>query len=602
MARSNKLFKDINVSNKVSRNGFDLSHNVKFTAKCGELLPLFHRTVMPGDSFRISLDSFTRTAPVQTAAFTRIHEYFDFFFVPYRLLGKSIPHILAQDTSNPVSATSASVNKSVGQSVVYTSLSNLRTSTLPTNMGLSVNEFGFRRFMLTTKLLNHLGYCWLDDEFADRYISGTASSSDYTRYSINSAVTLLPLAAYQKIYYDYYRNTQWEEQVPYNYNFDYLSDVGIFSFPSSTNLNYWNNPTLFDLRYANYPKDLFFGLLPDSQFGDSASVDVDVSALVSNVAQVKDSDGNVVGVGQKLDTINNEGYLLKNSAYTSEASGNLSSGELIVNLQNAITNLQGKFDILEFRKARFVQKYKEIIGTGSKTYKSIIQKIFNVDVPDTLTDECLFLGGHSQVINISEVENTNLADGNLATQAGKGIGNGKSSLIEFEAKEYGVIMCIYHATPEIDFMLNSFHFDVTKTSVDDYANPIFDKLGLQEFPVYYLDNTSSNNVSQTPLNAWTTRYFDYKTSVDLILGDFRNSLRDWVAPLTPQYLFEYDGTNEQRPGIVLDYRFFKVNPSILNSIFGVNVNDKINTDQLRVSTHFEIHAVRNLDYLGIPNT
>ena len=36
---------------------------------------------------------------------------------------------------------------------------------------------------------------------------------------------------------------------------------------------YWKNNTMFDLEYCNWNKDIFMGVLPDSQFGDVASID-----------------------------------------------------------------------------------------------------------------------------------------------------------------------------------------------------------------------------------------------------------------------------------------------------------------------------------------
>ena len=581
----NKIFKDLDLKNQVSRNGFDLSSNVKFTAKCGELLPIYHRTVMPGDSFKISLESFTRTSPMQTSAFTKIKEYFDIFFVPYRVLGKQIPHILAQDKDNPTQATSSTSNNVIGTQLPRIQLNSLRGVSAPNlyvagRIGKKTNEFGYYRSILSSKLLNHLGYCWQSTNTA-KIVSGISGSlNDLTQndtYSNNNFVSLLPLAAYQKIYYDYFRNTQWEDNVPYNYNFDYISSVGIFSLPGE-NLPYWNNPTLFDLRYANYPKDLFFGLIPDSQYGDTASVEVDGFTNTNSSANVIDNDSQIVG------DINIDSFV----------------GELKVNLENYTKTLKGQFDILEFRKARMLQRYREILGTGKKTYSSIIEKIFNVQIPETLSDECIYLGGHTQFINVNDVDNTNLTEPDSAIQRGKGLSNGNGSTIEFESKEYGHLMIIYHAIPEIDFALNAFHFDVTKISVDDYANPMFDTLGLQELPAIYLDNTFKNNTSETPFVGYTTRYFDYKTGMDYILGDFRETLYNWVAPLTPDVLFQYDGTNESRPGIVIDYRFFKVNPSILNPIFTRDADSYLDTDQLRVSTRFSIQAVRNLDYLGIP--
>lgn len=604
MAKSNKLFKDLEVKNSVSRNGFDLSNKVYFTAKCGELLPIYHRTLMPGDNFRINLSSFTRTRPVETAAFTKIHEYFDVFFVPYRLLGKQIPHILAQDKENPVTATSSTSVKTIGTRLPYMPFRELRgnlDNEVPKLLGNKKNIFGFYRSILSNKLLNHLGYFYQTTKGAKEFsgISEDGGSGEFPTiyYSTLPNVSLLPLASYQKIYYDYFRNTQWEENVPYNYNFDYISNTAIYHAPSSSYVEFWNNQTMFDMQYANYPKDLFFGLLPDSQYGDTAVVDVDLDVPTFNINEpVKDADGNVIEVGPT--GVNTYGKTITSSTNTNIA------GELSVNLASLHSHLEGiqaKFDILEFRKARFAQHYREIVGTGKKNMKALISKIYNVDIPDTLTDECMYLGGNSNVISISEVDNTNLSGDNPAIQKGKGVGSANGDLVEFEAKEFGCLMIIYHAMPEIDFALNNSHFDVMKTSVDDFANPIFDNLGLQEFNVLYLDNTSMNNVSQTPFIGWTSRYYDYKTSVDMVLGDFRESLYTWVAPLTPQKLFEYDGTNESRPGIVIDYRFFKVNPKILDSIFDLGADSYIDSDQLRVACNISVNAVRPLSYLGIPN-
>ena len=608
MARSNKLFKDLEIRNKVSRNGFDLSDKCYFTAKVGELLPIYHRTCMPGDVFRFRINSFTRTRPVETAAFTKIYEYFDLFFVPYRLLGKQIPHILAQDSTNPVAALSSTSNNIIGTNLPRISLNSLRGSNVsfvPHQLGTKKNEFGFYRAILSGKLLNHLGYFWQ----STKGLKENAGISDIEGddnvpvqyYSVLPYVSLLPLAAYQKIYYDFFRNTQWQDNQPYNYNFDYMSNSTVLDVPISA--EYWNNPTMFDMHYCSYPKDLFFGLLPDSQIGDTAVVEVTNDAQSTDFTfsgKVVDKDDNVVGVGNKV----GDNLTLNQYAIAQASGANLAlDGELGVrgSMNAYLQTFKGHFDILEFRKARFVQHYREIVGTGKRNMKSLISKIYGYDIPDTLTDECYYLGGHSNVISISEVDNTNLADNNQVVQKGKGTSSSDGDLVEFEAKEYGIVMCLYHAVPEIDFALNNAHFDVLKTNVDDYANPVFDNLGLQEFNVLFLDNSNLNNVSQTPFIGYTSRYYDYKTSIDRVFGDFRETLSSWVAPLTPTYLFQYDGVNGNRPGIVLDYRFFKVNPSILNSIFDLDANSYLNTDQLRVAATFSVNAVRGLSYLGIPN-
>jgi hypothetical protein len=74
------------VKNNVHRSGFDLSSRMCFTAKVGEMLPIKHWDLLPGDSFKIDGKSFMRTLPVQKATFGRVREYYDFYFVPYNLL------------------------------------------------------------------------------------------------------------------------------------------------------------------------------------------------------------------------------------------------------------------------------------------------------------------------------------------------------------------------------------------------------------------------------------------------------------------------------------------------------------------------------------
>lgn len=49
-----EVINDLNFSNQPSHNGFNLVENPKFSAKCGELLPVYHRTLMPGNNFKIN--------------------------------------------------------------------------------------------------------------------------------------------------------------------------------------------------------------------------------------------------------------------------------------------------------------------------------------------------------------------------------------------------------------------------------------------------------------------------------------------------------------------------------------------------------------------
>ena len=603
---ANNLFQQLNLRDSVSRNSFSLDHNVKLSAKIGELLPATHFTSMPTDVFEISHNHFTRTAPVQTAAYTRIKEYFDWFFIPYRLLWKDLPDILSKNTRNPQTASSAVASKRIGEYVprithryLYGNNGNIDWVEYGVleRLGQETNQFGLNRGLLAGKLLDYLGYGHVNQADLTSMVLSREVRSPFRDVG---NVSLLPLLAYQAIYYFWFRNTQWEENQPQNYNVDYMTADNTQWFVDTAQYSsFWSNPTMFDLQYANYPKDLFFGILPSSQMGDEAEVDVYFDAQNNNV-QARTQDGNYhdVKIGSTTngmsqitsdDPLNNPLQIGSNLRFNFGMDGEVHSA----------------FTILELRRQQAIQKYAEILGTGDNNYKSILEKLFNADVSEKLHNMPIYLGGTSSEIKISEVENTNLADGNEANLKGKGVGSGNCN-IRFENKdEYGIVMCIYHAQPVIDYALNSLHFDLTKTNADDYALPIFDSLGMVELPMNHVDISSGLSLSAQPFLGYTIRNYDYKTMPDRSLGAFREEdLKTWYSPVDFDYLHDYVDYNGRFVGV--NSTFFKVNPHIVDDIFVVgNTSDPIgysgvDTDQLRVNINFRISAVRPLSRYGVP--
>ena len=92
------------------RSSFDLSSKKLLTAKVGEILPCYWQIAIPGNKYRIPSDWFTRTVPVNTAAYTRIKEYYDFYAVPLRLISRALPQAFTQMTDYMTSASSGDKN------------------------------------------------------------------------------------------------------------------------------------------------------------------------------------------------------------------------------------------------------------------------------------------------------------------------------------------------------------------------------------------------------------------------------------------------------------------------------------------------------------
>lgn len=624
MATSSKLFSFNDIRNKPSRNGFDLSRRMAFTGKISELLPVCVIKTFPGDKFKIRTQHFTRTAPVQTAAFVRIREYFDWFYVPYRLLWRNWQSMSVNMTEQPVMARSITENSEVSTQQPFMSLMDLEVAAL-TRMnctgasGSPVNAhnyFGFNRAALWAKLFNYFGYgrtnaCSSEVRSSEVGNPDTLNASKISvPYSI-LPVDIFPIAAYHKIYNDYFRNSQWETQTPYLWNFDY-SDGGVLALPDAGVVSYWNNKTFFDMEYSNVPKDLFFGILPNQQLGDVAQVSSDVEgssitipalSVNFNVPITDPESSQSVRVGSSITgTVNNNAITGTNSAL---AQGSILAAVGTANTQSAKVDADftTAFSIIQLRQAEFLQKYKEIAQSGDQSYRDQVYKIWGVSLPDSLSDTCMWINGSSSNIDISEVLNTNFGeayDDQMPWIKGKGVGVGDDTF-NFSTKEHGVILCIYHAQPILDYDISGVDLQLTHTEWADYPNPAFDKIGFESLPLYALFNNTkviSGTIGTSELG-YVPRYISAKTAVDRVCGGFSFGLNDWVAPINDDYILNYlNGGADKFLGV--NYNFFKVHPALLDSIFGLSSDSFVQSDQFRINAYFDIKAVRNFDYNGLP--
>lgn len=563
------------LKNSVKRNGFDLSFKNAFTAKVGELLPVMCKEVYPGDKFNIRGQAFTRTQPVNSAAYSRLREYYDFYFVPYRLLWNMAPTFFT-NMPDPHHAASPTFSVSLGQRHPWFTFSDIMEylgnldSLSDTYEKYKKNFFGFSRLDLSVKLLNYLNYGFGKD-YASVKVPGDAD---------NIVLSPFPLLAYQKICEDYFRDDQWQSAAPYRYNLDYMYNLSngyhipITSFAKDA----FKNPTMFDLNYCNFQKDYFTGMLPKAQYGD-----VSVASPIFGDLDIGPSSA------------------LTFASAPEQGVNTVQNGLLIVNNNS---NTTAGLSVLALRQAECLQKWREIAQSGKMDYQTQMQKHFNVSPSETLSGHCKYLGGWTSNLDISEVVNTNLTGDNQADIQGKGTGTLNGNKVDFEAKEHGIIMCIYHCLPLLDWSINRIARQNFKTAFTDYAIPEFDSIGMQQlFASEMIFGLEDLPEDATSINmGYVPRYADLKTSIDEIHGSFIDTLVSWVSPLTESYLSAYRQACKDAgfSDITMTYHFFKVNPHIVDNIFGVQADSTINTDQLLINSFFDIKAVRNFDYNGLP--
>lgn len=598
---ASRLFSYGDVKGRPSRAGFDLSKKFCFTAKAGQLLPVYWKMLLPGTKVNLKDIHFTRTMPVNTAAYTRIKEYFDWYFVPLRLINKNLNPALVNMLDQSNIATSLIQNKVVSDELPHTDFSTITDIFNKFEQSVGDDQFdvaGFKRIPQSIKLMRHLRYgnflydsAWNSLQDKNMGYSSVKSFNLYAQWNLN--VNILPLAAYQKIYCDYFRFEQWEKAQPYTYNFDYYSGGNILTDYQQDPTSLLSKDNLFSLRYANYPRDLFMGILPSSQLGSVATVNV---SGVSGVNYVSISGRN----GRLQGTVTSDGatVTISNTPTIPPAS----SGLLVTGLAN--TNNIGLFDILSFRIANAIQRMREIQQCAGQGYKEQLEARWNVKLSTALSDHCTYIGGNSSQINISEVLNNNLdTDQSQADIKGKGVGSGSGSE-SFETQEHGILMCIYHAVPVLDYELSGPDLQLLNTYATDLPQPELDNLGLESLPLFALMNRASNSYPNSfksnTILGYVPRYIAYKTDVDCIEGAFLTSLTSWVTPLTIDEIVLKITLGSSTTTWSPNYGLFKVSPRVLNSIFVTQCDNTIDSDQFLVESFFDVKAVQNLDYDGMP--
>lgn len=604
--------------NKPSRDGYDMSKTNRFTAKAGELLPVYSKLVMKGDKWKGQVKFITNTRPLNSDAYTNIREYYNWYFVPMHLLWDKFNEWSVDLKDNVQVAASINGNSPLSEKhpyltcgQIYDSLSSLDSLTEANN---KLNTFGFERGQLARKLLHYLGY-------GDYYRSRTSMLK-------NADLSPWRLLAYQKIYQDFYRDSQWESARPALFNLNYMDGAAGGEQIPLDEIDYtkW---CMFDIRYANWQKDYFMGLLPNSQYGDAASIDLgsSLSPITDDFDLLNDNQNPVIAGRYSMKTFAEDNVpsgataryqsgtqqaFYNNTSYQTQIGGLNISAEQLTRLRSALGissgNLSSAFTILALRQAEMLQKFKEIKMSNKQDFPSQAMAQFGVKPSNAYSHRAQWLKGMMSNININPVVNNNLAEGNTAVTRGRGIGAG-SGEFTFESDVDGVLMCIYHAVPILDYSITGIHPDNTKTYFSDYAQPIFDKTGMQQIDMVHLLNHFPDTAvafTGNTLLGYGPAYLDYKTDFPEIHGAFYNgdTLPAWVAPINQEYIAAWLEGNQNGDYSVwkgLNSSFFKVNPHVLDPIFaGQEVDSSVNTDHFWCNAFFDMSAVRNLDRDGLP--
>lgn len=630
------------LKNKTSRNSFDLSHRNLFTAKVGELLPCAVFEMNPGDTISLDSSYFTRTAPLETAAFTRLRENVQFFFVPYSLLWKYFNSQVMNMTQTAAGGDVSRVASGIVDNAVvstqmpfidYRSIKVYLNSILKTYTDkkagyedITLNN-GELRSAASAKLLQLLGYGNFPEQNMKEY---QALSQTVVNNSLN--LSIFRLLAYQKICNDHYTYRQWQPYDASLCNIDYLVPSRSGSLNLGPSLTALTSDTsklkklnMFDLRFSNLPLDYFNGVLPTAQFGQESVVNLrlgsgtfsasgsTLGATYNGATRVANDSGSfepaqsplILGVNGNSQLENRKtgsvDLLQLQSQHVHNFTGSLSAN----------ADLSGSLSILALRQATALQKYKEIQLANDADFVSQIEAHFGIK-PKHDADTSIFIGGSSSMIDINPQVNQNLADWSQ-TNAYKGAPTGSGSAnMKFTADTYGVVMGIYRCTPVLDYAHVGVDRTLLKTDASDFVIPELDSIGMQQniqgeviMPTYYRDEGSFTDFTDTDVRlsyGYAPRYAELKTSFDRYNGAFCFGLKSWVTGLNVEQLHKQLYQAGENFHMLNAVELFNCRPDLVSSIFLNTETLVTDDDNLYVGLVNMAYVVRNLSRYGLPYT
>lgn len=458
------------------RSRFNLSERLFTTAKVGELIPLYCKEVLPGDTFKLNLTSVIRTSspflkPVMDNAFFDMHV----FFVPNRLIDDSWINVMGENTESAWAQT--------------------REYFVPTTTDVATVSSG--------------------------------SLGDYFGLPIGSVpkgLNLLRFRAYAKVFNDWWAQESVIDPVFINKGETASAHEVLNNNPFSPN-NYMGRPAI-----VSKLSDYFTTCNPAPQksltpvelllnFNDLPVIpraDIDNSELIKDPAQFIS--------------------LIEGTDPTGMAifdDGNLSFGDdtyadpvdfvVPTNLVALADNFASGININDFRFALATQRLLERDSRYGSRYVEYLEAAFGVISPDARLARSEYLGGKRIPINVQQVAQTSQGTGDsaLADVGAFSLTNGNSRITK-SFQEHGWLLCL-GCLKSFHSYQNGVERSWTRNKRLDYYDPEFAFIG--DTPVYKSElYADGGTVLNSAIFGYNESWADYKSGVSKITGQMRSGI------------------------------------------------------------------------------
>lgn len=433
--------------------------------------------------------------------------------------------------------------------------------------------------------------------------------------------SLLRILNYNKVYFSFYRSTYYTDVFRFNtavygstYEFP-LDSLCCVDYSSDSYFVPFGQDGCFDLEFSFdkqefaqadsvvlfcaftclkshlYKRDMFTGVLPNTQFGDVSVVSGE--SVLRSISASEENSHNSQGVLLDERYITNSRVLLPDN--------------VVANSPN-VWNIspEAAISIINLRRADALQRFRERLLRAGDDVRSIFEAHGWPKPSSQMSEQPIFLGSFDGNFDINTVAATSPSDGVELGQLGaNGVGTVSGKKIYFDCKDFGLIQVNFYLTKSAEY--DSFGIDIPNTQIEqfDFPFPEFQNVSLSPVPLEAIDVIESSTGSQ--IVGYLPTSFGYKTAVDKVHGLFYSQLGSIYDPSVE------DMTYLQTSGVFSNFvvpkndlnlsdteEFLYQSINAIDNIFQQSADSSSATDHFLINCFFDIKAVQPLPVIGLP--